>query len=115
MIQKFSKRTLRTLVVTNVLALLLSGPMAAIGPAMAQQSPYPPPPAPYPQAQPGYVPAPVPGAAPGAPGQPGQAAPSAAMPSDMAGFEQPWPRAVNAGGLNMMIYQPQVEAWNGNV
>lgn len=82
MIQNFSKRTLRALVVTNTLALLLSGPLAAIGPAMAQQQPGP--------------------------------APSAAIPSDLAGFEQPWPRAIVAGGLRMMVYQPQVEEWNGN-
>jgi hypothetical protein len=115
MMQKFSKRTLKALVATNTLALLLSGPLAAIGPAVAQpppygQSPYPPP-SPYPSyPQPGYTPAPV----PAAPQQPG-AAPTAGMPADLSGFEQPWPREIVAGSLKMMVYQPQVESWNGNI
>lgn len=106
MMQKFSKRSLRALVVTNTLALLLSGPLASIGPAMAQTSPYPP-------APPAYTPAPVPGRPAPAAAQPG--APTAGMPSDLAGLEQPWPRQVSAEGLNLMVYQPQVESWNGNV
>ena len=93
MTHKFGKQSLRALVVTNTLALLLSGPVASIGPAMAQQSPY---------QRPLVTQAPQPGA------------PSAAIPGDLAGYEQPWPREIVADGLRMMVYQPQVEAWDGD-
>jgi hypothetical protein len=110
MMQSFSRRTLRTLAVTNALALLLAGPLAALGPALAQYPPYPPP-APYPgHPRPAYTPAPVP-AAPQPPG----VVPSAGMPADLAGLDQPWPRVVDAQGLKVTIYQPQVEWWNGSI
>jgi len=106
------KRGLRALVVTNALAIVLTSVTPA---AFAQSSP--------------YQTAPIPGQPLGqtAPGQPlpGQQPPAsqtgagpvinAGVPGDLGGFDQPWPRQVQMNGQALTVYQPQVEAWDGNV
>ncbi|MCK6454251.1 MAG: hypothetical protein L6R19_25880, partial [Alphaproteobacteria bacterium] len=108
MLQSFNKRRALRYALVNTLALVMAAPwpvLVAPKTAAAQQRP------PY------YQPAPYPPAPAQSPGTP-QAAPggqgTASMPGDLAGFEQPWPRAVKGTGLNLLVYQPQVEAWDGN-
>jgi hypothetical protein len=60
----------------------------------------PPPPAPLP----GTAFAPEPGAAPASAGQPAAPAPSL----------DPWPRSIQAANATLLVYQPQVESWQGN-
>ncbi|MBL8706410.1 MAG: hypothetical protein JNM30_16280, partial [Rhodospirillales bacterium] len=111
MTRMLGKRGLRALVVTNTLAIVLTSlpPSFVGGGAFAQSSPYPSPYQPAP-----YQTAPIPGQ-PAPQGQPGGPVINAGMPGDLGGFDQPWPRQVQMNGQALTVYQPQVEAWNGNV
>ncbi|MGH7287413.1 MAG: hypothetical protein ACREI8_05275, partial [Myxococcota bacterium] len=63
-------------------------------------------------AQPPSPPAPLPAQA--FTPEPGAASASAAQPAPPAASLDPWPRSIQAANATLLVYQPQVESWQGN-